>query len=135
MSRTRAARAEKDAFSAGNRPNSLTSSAPATLNRSVIVAFIEALRLYDSRVMLCSRVPIRRAGSTNNGSSTSASPVICQDRENMTPAVSTRLTTLETTPDRVEVKACCAPLTSLFSRLTRAPVWVRVKKASGMRWT
>ena len=38
--------------------------------------------------------------------------------------------TLATTPDRVEVKACCAPMTSLFSRLTRAPVWVRVKNAS-----
>ena len=38
--------------------------------------------------------------------------------------------TLATTPDRVEVNACCAPMTSLFSRLTSAPVWVRVKNAS-----
>src|SRR6478752_7620858 len=37
---------------------------------------------------------------------------------------------LAMTPDRVEVKACCAPMTSLLSRLTRAPVWVRVKNAS-----
>ena len=40
-----------------------------------------------------------------------------------------------TTPDSVQVKARCAPITSLLSRLTRAPVWVRVKKATGMRWT
>ena len=61
--------------------------------------------------------------------------MICQDSENITPAVSTRLTTLETRPDSVEVNACWAPRTSLFSRLTSAPVWVRVKNASGMRCT
>ena len=56
--------------------------------------------------------------------------VTCQDRLNITSAVSTRPMTFATTPDRVEVNACCAPITSLFSRLTRAPVWVRVKNAS-----
>ena len=40
-----------------------------------------------------------------------------------------------TTPDRAEVNARCAPMTSLFSRLTSAPVWVRVKKATGIAWT
>jgi hypothetical protein len=43
MSRTRAARPRKDSASAFGRPKSLTSSAPATLNRSVMVAFIDAL--------------------------------------------------------------------------------------------
>ncbi len=38
--------------------------------------------------------------------------------------------TFATTPDSVEVKACWAPMTSLLSRLTSAPVWVRVKNAS-----
>ena len=47
----------------------------------------------------------------------------------------TRLITLLTTPDSVEVKACCAPMTSLLSRETSAPVWVRVKNASGIRCT
>ena len=42
---------------------------------------------------------------------------------------------LETTPDSVEVNACWAPRTSLLSRLTSAPVWVRVKNASGIRCT
>ena len=83
----------------------------------------------------CSRAPIRRAGSTNSGTITSDSRVICQERLNITPAVSTRPMTLETTPDSVEVNACCAPITSLFSRLTSAPVCVRVKKATGIRWT
>ncbi len=43
--------------------------------------------------------------------------------------------TLLTTPDSVEVNACCAPITSLLSRLTSAPVWVRVKNASDIRCT
>ena len=83
----------------------------------------------------CSRPPMCRAGSTNSGTSTSESSVICQDSVSITPAVSTRPMTLETTPDSVDVKACWAPTTSLFSRLTSAPVCVRVKKATGMRWT
>jgi hypothetical protein len=78
---------------------------------------------------------MRRAGRTNSGTRISDSAVICQDSENMTPAVSTSPITLETTPDSVDVKACCAPITSLFSRLTSAPVWVRVKNATGMRCT
>ena len=41
---------------------------------------------------------------------------------------------LPTTLDSSVVKACWAPMTSLLSRLTSAPVWVRVKKASGIRW-
>ena len=45
MSRTRPARSRNDAASSAGRPNSETSSAPETLNRSVVVEFIEALRL------------------------------------------------------------------------------------------
>jgi hypothetical protein len=78
---------------------------------------------------------MRRAGRTNSGTMTNDSRVICQDSVIMTPAVSTSPITLETTPDRVEVNARWAPITSLFSRLTRAPVCVRVKKATGMRCT
>ena len=54
---------------------------------------------------------------------------------NITTAVSTSPMTLLTTPDSVEVNACCAPITSLLSRLTSAPVWVRVKNASDIRCT
>ena len=66
---------------------------------------------------------------------TSEITVICHDSENITTEVSTRLTTFDTSPDSVVVNACCAPRTSLLSRLTSAPVWVRVKNCSGMRWT
>ena len=85
--------------------------------------------------MSCSRAPIRRAGSTKTGSITNDSAVICHESVNITAAVNTRLTTLDTSPDSVEVNACCAPSTSLLRRETSAPVCVRVKNASGMRCT
>ncbi len=44
MSRTRPAFFSKVVRSSSGRPNSLTSSAPETLNRSVMVVFISALR-------------------------------------------------------------------------------------------
>jgi hypothetical protein len=91
--------------------------------------------LYDSRVISASRLPTRRAGITKIGSISSDSAVICQDSVSMTAAVRTSWMTLLTTPDSVEVNARCAPVTSLLSRLTRAPVWVRLKNCSGMRWT
>ena len=53
----------------------------------------------------------------------------------MATSVVTRTMTLETTAPSVPVSARWAPITSLFMRLTRAPVWVRVKKPRGMRCT
>ncbi len=38
------------------------------------------------------------------------------------------------TDENVSVKACWASVTSLFRRLTRAPVWVRVKNEIGICW-
>ena len=60
--------------------------------------------------------------------------VICQDSRNITIRTRVTLIRLDTTDDRVSVKACWAPITSLLSRLMRAPVWVRVKKAMGIFW-
>ena len=60
--------------------------------------------------------------------------MICQLKKNMAAITITTVTRLPITFESRSVKACCAPMTSLFSRLTRAPVWVRVKKARGMRW-
>ena len=81
-----------------------------------------------------SRRPTRLAGRTNTGRMTRLTRVICHDRKNI--AISTRvtLTRLATTDDRMSVNACWAPSTSLFSRLIRAPVWVRVKKEMGIFW-
>jgi hypothetical protein len=99
-----------------------------------MVLFIWALRPYDSRVMTDSRRPTRLAGSTKMGRMTRLMSVICHDRKNMTISTRTTLMKLETIELRVSVKACCAPMTSLLSRLMRDPVCVRVKKAMGMRW-
>ncbi len=49
----------------------------------------------------------------------------------MTTSEMALLTTFEST----EVKACWAPMTSLLRRVTRAPVWARVKNATGWRST
>ena len=53
----------------------------------------------------------------------------------ITATVSTSWMTLVTRPDSVEVNARCAPMTSLFSRLTSDPVRVRVKNATGIDCT
>jgi hypothetical protein len=61
--------------------------------------------------------------------------VICHDKTNMAASVVTTATTFPTTLDRVEVKACWAPWTSLLSRVTSAPVWARLKNPIGIRCT
>ena len=66
----------------------MTSVAPGAENRSVIWVLIAALWLAASRSSRASRLPIRRAGSTNTGSSTSASRVICQEMPSITTSVS-----------------------------------------------
>ena len=53
----------------------------------------------------------------------------------MTASTRISCSTLDTTDDRVDVSACCAPMTSLFSRLTSEPVCALVKNAIGCRWT
>ena len=66
------------------------------------------------------------------GSSTRARTVIGQEIRSITTRVKARATRLPTTPERVSENARWAPITSLFSRLTRAPVRVRVKNAIGI---
>ncbi len=80
MSRTRAARLENSVVSWAGRPNSLTSSAPATLKRSVMVEPISALSIIDSRVRRCSLRPTSRAGIRNSGMRTRAMTLTSQDR-------------------------------------------------------
>ena len=135
MSRTRAARATNSRVSSAGRPNSLTSVAPGAENRSVIWVPIAASCAAASRCSWASRRPIRRAGITNTGSSTSASSVTCQDSPSITTSVRVSVTRLPTTPDSVSLNARWAPITSLLSRLTSAPVRVRVKNATGWRCT
>ncbi len=59
----------------------------------------------------------------------------CQLRASITTPTTTTLIRFETVLDSVDVNARWAPMTSLLSRETRAPVWVRVKKASDIRCT
>jgi hypothetical protein len=55
--------------------------------------------------------------------------VSCHDREIIATSVTARPTMFETTVDRVEVNACCAPSTSDWSREVSLPVCVREKNA------
>ena len=135
VSRTPLARRSKAASSRRWSPNSLTRIAPATLKRSVIWVFIVALYCICSREMSCNRRPTRRAGMTNSGSTTSASNVIRHSRASIAMSATTSTTTLLTTLPSVLVTAVWAPMTSLLSRDVSAPVGVRVKKATGIRWT
>ncbi len=134
MSRTRSARREKSSASSSCRPNSLTSSAPATLKRSVMVVFISLFRSMPSRVMTCNWRPIRFAGMMNNGSRISVRSVRRHSRNAIAARVNASVTMFDTTEPSVPVSALCAPMTSLFMRLMRAPVCVRVKNAIGIRW-
>ncbi len=135
MSRTSPA-LPRNSFSSRSRlPNSITSSAPATLKRSFIIVFMVALSCIDWRAIAWSLRPTRLAGRTNTGSTTSASRVIFQFSRTMAASVVASPITLDSTEPSVPVSACCAPITSLFMRLTSAPVWLWVKKASGWRCT
>jgi hypothetical protein len=80
MSRTRPARRENASVSSRGRPNSFTSIAPATLNRSVMVEPSSALSCMLSRVSRCIRRPTRRAGRMNSGIIASATRLTSQDR-------------------------------------------------------
>jgi hypothetical protein len=135
MSRTRAARTSNSCDSRAGLPNSLTSVAPGAENRSVIWVFIVALLIAASRDNRAIVAPMRRAGRMNSGTSTSDSSVICHEIDSITAMVNVKVTMLATTPDSVSENARCAPITSLPRRLTNAPVRVRVKNATGMRWT
>ena len=53
----------------------------------------------------------------------------CHDSKNMMTSTMATLMRLPMTLESTSVKASWAPITSLFRRLTRAPVCVRVKKA------
>ena len=132
MSRTRAAREPNAPTSSRCRPNNLTNNAPETLNRSVICVFMPAFNPICSREISCRRAPTRFAGTINTGKTISESNVSRHSRASIAPRVVASITTFETTLPRVPVTADCAPITSLFSRLIKAPVWVRVKNAIGM---
>jgi hypothetical protein len=135
MSWIRTARSPNSAASTSGRPNSFTRVAPGAEKRSIIWMFMPELSSADSRRSSATVRPIRRAGSTKIGSSSSASSVTCQARPIITASARISWMLLDSTAARVAVIADWAPSTSLFSRLTSAPVRVRVKNAIGIRCT
>ncbi len=78
---------------------------------------------------------MNRAGSRKKGTRASDASVSCHESVAIVAMMRTSETTLLTTLESTEVKACWAPITSLLSRLTSAPVWARVKNAMGWRST
>ena len=87
------------------------------------------------RVRPARRPLTNRLTSQSGGNSARQSTVTCQLSASMVAPTTTTAMVLATVLDRVEVKARWAPMTSLLSRETSAPVWVRVKKASDWRCT
>ncbi len=134
-SRTLAALSANIASSVSRCPNSFSSIAPPTLNRSVIALPMSALPFIRSRVSTAIRELTQRDASSRIGNSSRGRSVTCQLRASMVMPTTTTEMMLETVPESVDVNALWAPITSLLSRLTRAPVWVRVKNASDWRWT
>ena len=134
-SRTVAALPANIASSDSRWPNSLSSMAPPTLNRSVIALPMSALPFIRSRARVAIRALTHRDATSRIGKSRRGNRVTCQLSASM--VIPTTITEMmfETVPDSVDVNALWAPITSLLSRLTSAPVWVRVKNASDWRCT
>ena len=79
MSRTRPARSAKTSDSSRGRPKSLTSIAPATLKRSVMVEPIVGVELHRFAGQPLQPAADPPGGRMNSGISTSAMRLICQD--------------------------------------------------------
>ena len=88
-----------------------------------------------SRVSPASLVPTTREVISRIGKSSRHSRVTCQLSASIAMPTTTTEIELETVLDSVDVKARWAPITSLLSRDTSAPVWVRVKNARLWRCT
>ena len=129
MSATRLALPRKLLASTIRSPYSETKRAPDTLKRSVIVDDISAFKSNDLRVYIASCRPIHFVGTMNMGSRIRETRVICQERVSIAMVTKTSVSALLTIPDKVDVNACCAPMTSLLILDIREPVWVRVKNA------
>ena len=76
-----------------------------------------------------------RAGTRKNGTRARAARVSCQESVAIATTMRTSVIALLTTLESTDVKACCAPMTSLPRRVTSEPVWARVKNATGWRRT
>ena len=133
-SRTFAARPENSADSTAGRPNSLTSSAPDTPKRSVIVEDMSALRPMRRRDSAASRRAMLRSSTTNTGITSSESSVTFHESASIAPSVNASVNRSDATLADVPT-VWWAPSTSVDSRDISAPVCVRLKNAIGIRCT
>ena len=122
ISATRRALPLKFVDSALRSPYSATKRAPETLNRSVMFEDISAFNSNERLVYPANLLPIHFVGMMKMGSRTSETRVICQESVSIAAATRIRVSTLLITPERVEVKACCAPMTSELIREISEPV-------------
>ncbi len=86
-------------------------------------------------VILFRSRPTRRLIATKTGSRSSETTVSRQSRASMATTVAMTAVRLETSEVAVEVTVACIPPMSLAMRDWTSPVRVRVKKASGIRWS
>ena len=70
-----------------------------------------------------------------SGISPTAMRVTSQDKRNIETSTRAQVSAFDTTEVRSVLIACWESTTSVFSLLTSEPVWVRVKNATGCRWT
>ena len=117
-----AAPSPNSSASSSGRPKSFTSVAPGAEKRSVICVVIAALWSAASRCRYRRAADPTRGDEERRQQHDARVRVICHDSRIMTTSVSTSAITFVTTPDSADVNARCAPITSLFRRLTSAPV-------------
>ncbi len=126
---------EKDRVSESARPIVRPSRMPLTDRDSVTVAAIAAICFCRFRVIFVRSRPTRRLIHTNRGSRSSETRVSRQSSASMATTEATTAVRLETSEVAVEVTVACMPPMSLAIRDCTSPVRVRVKKASGIRWS
>ena len=132
-SRIRLALRVNSSASSSGRPYSMASSAPDTSHRSAVIAASSPYSCISCRNTRCARFPATLPGSTNSGITTSATRLSCHDSQNIAATTRTRFSSTDRESDISVPTTRWASLMSSSRRETSAPVWVRVKNASGCR--
>lgn len=117
------------------RPIVRPSRMPLTDSDSVTVAAMAAICFCRCVVIFFRSRPTRRLIHTKTGSRSSDTRVSRQSSASMATTEAMTAVRLETSEVAVEVTVACMPPMSLAMRDCTSPVRVRVKKASGIRWS
>lgn len=99
------------------------------------VAAIVAICLWRCAVIFLRSLPTRRLIHTKTGSRSSETIVSRQSSASIATTEAMTAVAFETREVAVEVTVACMPPMSLAMRDCTSPVRVRVKKASGIRWS